>query len=199
MFVVCNVIRAFEESVADFSGSRYAVAVDTCTAALFLCCRYLNVKDVVIPAHTFVGVPMAVFHAGGRITFDHREWHGAYDLRPYPIWDSACRFQRGMYKAGSLWCLSFQYRKHVPIGRGGMILTDDAEACAWLRKARFFGRCEKPIDAAHPEFIGWSMYMEPERAARGLSLLSGIADSMPDLSFAYPDLSEMDVFKKQVG
>lgn len=199
MFTVCDVIRSFEEAVAEHAGAPYGVAVDTCTAALFLCCRYLDVKEVAIPSHTFIGVPMTVIHAGGRIVFERREWQGAYDLRPYPIWDSACRFQRGMYKPGSLWCLSFQYRKHVPIGRGGMILTDDAEACVWLRKARFFGRCEKPIDVAHPEFIGWNMYMEPERAAHGLSLLAGIPGLSPDLSFAYPDLSEMEIFKKHVG
>jgi dTDP-4-amino-4,6-dideoxygalactose transaminase len=42
-----------------------------------------------------------------------------------------------MYEPGTLHTLSFHRRKHLAIGRGGMILTDDAEAAKWLRLARY--------------------------------------------------------------
>ncbi len=191
-FAHCDVVRQFEAALAEYAGAPYAVAVDTCTAGLFLCCRRLRVQNVAIPRRTFVGVPMAVMHAGGVVRFTNEEWIGIYRLEPYPIIDGACRFRRGMYDPGTLHCLSFQYRKHLAIGRGGAVLTDNAECAEWLRKARFFGRAE---GQETPEFLGWNAYMEPERAARGLSLLTMMPACNHDLRFDYPDLAAMEVFK----
>jgi dTDP-4-amino-4,6-dideoxygalactose transaminase len=36
-----EIVRLFERKVGEFAGAPHAVAVDTCTAALFLCCKYL--------------------------------------------------------------------------------------------------------------------------------------------------------------
>ena len=55
-----------------------------------------------------------------------------------PIVDSATRFTKNMYINKTLTCLSFHHRKHLPIGRGGMILTD-SKKLMWL-KARYDGR-----------------------------------------------------------
>ena len=52
-----KVVNDFEKAMADFVGSPYAVAVDSCTNALFLCCKYLKVKEVTIPCKTYVSVP----------------------------------------------------------------------------------------------------------------------------------------------
>lgn len=117
-----------------------------------------------------------------------------YRLLPYPIVDGACRFRRGMYVAETLHCLSFQYRKHLKIGRGGMILTNDKAAVDWFKLARFSGRQEIPLMEDHPTMIGWSCYMEPERAARGLTLLATMPDDNPDLKFEYPDLSKFPIY-----
>jgi dTDP-4-amino-4,6-dideoxygalactose transaminase len=140
-----------------------------------------------------------VIHAGGAVRFTDDEWRGVYQLRPYPIIDGACRFRRGMYIPGTLHCLSFQYRKHLAIGRGGMILTDDAKAAEWFRLARFHGRHEVPLMQDAPAFAGWPFMFEPERAARGLTLLSLIRDDLPDLSFEYPDLSKFGIYDRRTG
>lgn len=190
-----EVVRMFERSVAEYAGSRYAVAVDTGTAALFLSCKYLKVGQVGLPRKTYVSVPCAIVHAGGSVVFDERQWNGDYSLNPYPIIDSACRFQRGMHVPGTLRCLSFQYRKHLPIGRGGMILCDDGDAVAWLKLARFFGRREIPLPQDNPSMIGWQLFMEPERAARGLTLLSVLPDDNDDLCFNYPDLAQSEAYR----
>lgn len=191
-------VRKFERTIADYAGSPDAVAVDTGTAALFLCCKYLDVQEVSIPRRTYFSVPCAIAHAGGKTMFDDRTWKGEYKLEPYPIIDSACRFRRGMYRPGTFRCLSFQYRKHVNIGRGGMILTDDPAAARWFRLARFNGREELPLTEAEPEFVGWHCFMEPERAARGLLLFHCLPDEPEDLSFDYPDLSKMAIWRKHV-
>ena len=37
-----DVVEAFEDKVAKYAGSKYAVATDSCTNSLFLCLKYLN-------------------------------------------------------------------------------------------------------------------------------------------------------------
>jgi dTDP-4-amino-4,6-dideoxygalactose transaminase len=38
-----GVVDEFERRVAEYAGSKYAVAVDCCTSALFLCFKFLKV------------------------------------------------------------------------------------------------------------------------------------------------------------
>jgi perosamine synthetase len=59
----------FERDFADFIGLRYAVAVNSCSSALFLSllgCGVGTGDEVLVPAFTFVAVPSAVVHAGAR-------------------------------------------------------------------------------------------------------------------------------------
>jgi len=56
-----------ERDFADMIGARYALAVSSCSAALFLSLRALDLPAgarVLIPAFTFAAVPSAVLHAG---------------------------------------------------------------------------------------------------------------------------------------
>lgn len=189
-----EVVNQFERRVAEYAGARYGVAVDCCTSALFLCFKYLKVECVVVPAKTYISVPMAVLHAGGAVTFSDEEWSGVYQLKPYQIFDGAKRFREGMYEGG-LHCLSFHAKKLLNIGRGGMVLTDDEDAASWLRKARYDGREGKPYTEETVTTLGWHCYMTPEQAARGLVLMDSIPDNSPDQQEGYPDLREMPVFQ----
>ena len=63
-----------------------------------------------------------------------------YQLKPFPIYDGAVRMKKNMYKKNTYHCLSFHIRKHIPIGKGGMILTDDKKAYDWFRTVRYEGR-----------------------------------------------------------
>ena len=192
-----NVIRQFESTIAEYAGAPYGVAVESCSAALFLSCLYLKVKEVKIPKKTYFSVPCGIIHAGGRVNFTDEEWTGAYQLKPYPIWDSAVRFKKNMYIPGSLYCLSFQTSKHLPIGRGGMILTDDEVAVEWLRRMRFDGRDEVPKEQDDVQLIGWNMYMTAEQAARGLDLFYWKVfgrEDMPDIKQNYMDLSKVKAY-----
>lgn len=193
-------VRQFEEAIAQYAGSRYAVGVISCSNALLLACKYRQVKEVTIPKRTYVSVPMSIIHAGGTVKFSDEDWSGVYELKPWGIIDGALRFRRGMYVKGSLHCLSFHFKKPLSIGRGGMILTDDFEAYQWLKKARFDGRTEGvPLDQDDIDVLGYNVYMYPEDAAKGLHRFSFIQDKdLPDLVVAeqnYPDLSTMRIFK----
>jgi dTDP-4-amino-4,6-dideoxygalactose transaminase len=126
-----DLIDIFEAKVAKFAGSNYAVAVDCCSHGLFLCLKYLKaIGTVTIPKQTYISVPMQIMHAGCEVTFENLEWNGMYQLKPYPIFDSAVRWNKGMY-SGGFQVLSFQIKKRIPIGKGGMILTNDPLAAEW--------------------------------------------------------------------
>ena len=192
-----DVVAGFESRVAEFAGAKHGIATDCCTSALFLCMRFKNVAGGVpvrIPCKTYVSVPMAVLHAGGKVEFTEEDWVGVYPLRPYGIHDGAKRFRRDMYEGG-LHCLSFHIKKSIDIGRGGMILTDDDDAAKWLRKARYDGREGKPYPEEKIDMLGWHVYMTPEQAARGLALLDVMpAGGFEDQTEDYPDLREMPIF-----
>ncbi len=189
MYPEYKVIDDFEKSVAAYAGAPYAIAVDTGSSAIFLACKFLQVDKVILPKYTFIGVPTMVKHAGGSVEFADVEWDGEYKLDPYNIVDSCCRFRSEMYRPGEIRCLSFQYWHHLNVGRGGMILTDREDVRDWCSKARFWGREQKPITEAPPEFLGYQLFMEPERAARGLSLMQRVKASYPDMKGEYTDLS----------
>lgn len=184
-----NVVRDFEKAIADFTSAPYAVSVESCSAALFLSCLYSDVKrlaQVWIPKYTYPSVPASVVNAGGRVAFRDVEWQesGRYKLGNTSIIDSAKQLSRDMYIPGHFVCLSFHGKKILPIGRGGMILTDNGEAAEWFKSARFDGRHEGvPLDTDALVMPGWNMYMTPEQAARGLMLLHWL----PDHNIAPPD------------
>lgn len=195
-----DVVRDFEDTIADYAGARYGVSVLSCSDALFLSCLYRKVKEVTIPKFTYPSVACGIKNAGGSIRFSDENWEGLYELSPYKIIDGALRFKKGMYIPGTLHCLSFHLKKLLPIGRGGMILTDDKDARDWLIKARFDGRTEGvPLDEDTYTMLGWNMYMSPDQAARGLWLFDMIKNKeLPDMKVEeqnYPDLSRFDIFK----
>jgi dTDP-4-amino-4,6-dideoxygalactose transaminase len=188
-----QVVKDFEQTIADFAGSRFAVAVDSCTNALFLCCKYLEVETVSIPNRTYVSVPCSIIHAGGSVEFEDYNWHGTYQLKPYPIFDAACQLIRRMYQEKTYQCISFSSNKPLNIGKGGMILHDDPVADKWLRMARYEGRNEVSILEDEFVMLGWNMYMTPEMAARGLLLSSHLKDEKIVYP-QYPDLSKFEIY-----
>lgn len=196
-----KIVQMFEEEVADYTGAKYAISVDNCTNAIFLVCKYLNVSDVVIPSKTYLSVPQSIIHAGGNVIFDRtketNDWRGIYQLKPYPIYDSAKRFTSNMYISNTFMCLSFHIKKHLKISKGGMILTDNEEAVKWFKKARYEGRSEKLYHQDDIDMLGWNMYMTPQQASHGLSLMQNISTHNDDLgeNDGYRDLTEFTVFK----
>ena len=193
-----EVVRQFERRIAEYAGSKYAVSVDSCTNALFLCCMYLKIKghEVTLPKRTYVSVPQSVIHAGGKVKFKDIKWKGTYRLDPFPIVDGAKRFTKGMYEKGTFHCLSFHMKKILDIGRGGAILTDDEEAVEWFKQARFDGRHEVPLHHDDFKILGWNMYMTPEQAGRGLWKMMGLPEHNEDQTEnpPYPDLSKYTIF-----
>ena len=194
-----KIVQMFEEEIANYTGAPYAVAVDSCTDAIFLCCVYKQVEEVEIPSATYLSVPQSIIQAGGKVVFNkfRNNWKGVYELKPYGIYDAAKRFTSGMYMPGTLMCLSFHIKKHLKIGKGGIILTDDLNAVKSLKKARYEGRGECMYHEDMIEEMGWNMYMTPQQAAHGLALMQNMPLDNPDLeeNDGYRDLTEFPLFK----
>lgn len=239
------VTKDFEQAIADYTGAPYAVAVNSCTAALMLAVawhlrtRPWGVTEVLtatgllamawkssravdIPRRTYVSVPMAIIHAGGRPTFRDEDWLGAYQLKPLPVWDSARYFTSGLYRgsvpqvfgdrddphtihsveltrdcAGQMVCVSFHASKTLGLEQGGAILHDNPDADAWFRRARFDGRTEgvAPKDDTFP-MVGWHCYMNPSTAAQGILKLHSLPrHNAPLPNDPYVDLSTLEIFR----
>jgi dTDP-4-amino-4,6-dideoxygalactose transaminase len=195
-----DIVDTFEKMVAEYAGSKYAVAVDSCTNAMFLCLKYLNATGKVsVPRKTYLSVPQLVKHAGCEINWVDLEWKGVYQLHPYPIIDGATRFTKDMYIQDTYQCLSFHIKKVLPIAKGGMILTNDKEAVDWFKAAEYEGRDRRvPHDEMpEPTIMGWNMYMPPEQAAKGIEIFLSLPDVNPDCggSYKYKDISNYKMFK----
>lgn len=218
-----KITEQFEQALCDYTGAPFAVALDNCSNALFLALYYeihvryirewpIEMPVISIPKHTYPAVPCEIIHAGGKVGFhDGNQFtpghlRGAYRLHPSRVIDSALCFTAGMYKIfnGMHVCLSFTGPyKHLKLGKGGAILTDNEHAYKWFKKARFSGRSECSYHEDNFDdnpVIGWNFYMPIETAARGLHMMAQFYDkggpkSNPDLELPYPDLSTFKIWQ----
>ena len=210
---VYKVTEEFEEKLADYTGSRFAVTVDNMSNGLFLALYYENhVKKsikgeyVTCPSRTYPSVPCEIIHAGLKIEWvpvEGETLKGAYNLGNSNVWDSALSFTADMYKPNSHMCVSFTGPyKHFKLSKGGAILTDDVDAYRWFKRARYSGRREVSYHDDNFDMLGWNFYMMPELAARGLLLMGqfynidGTKKKNQDLELPYPDLSKFEVYNK---
>jgi len=196
-----EIIDIFEKKVAEFAGCKYGVTVDCCSHGMFLALIYLRNTEglpsqIIIPRRTYVSTPMQAMHVGCDVEFEDLEWSGIYQLKPTRVWDGAVRWTKNMYVGdNALQVLSFQFKKRVPIGKGGMILTNDETAAKWLKFASYDGR-DLTLPYDHPEHVktlGYHMYMTPEDAARGIILMDTIPEENEDSGnhTMYPDVERM--------
>ena len=196
-----QVVDLFEQKIAEFFGAPYAIATDCCTHALELSILLLNkpAVPVSVPLHTYMSVPMMLEKIRQPWQFTELHWQDQYYLEPLPVVDSARVWRQDSYVPDTLMCLSFQFKKHIPIGRGGMILTDNVEHYNQLQKSVRDGRdrtllwSEDDVDC-----IGYHYYMTPEDAARGILLFDQLHDQDPGKIWGWEDyrpLTEFSVFK----
>ena len=195
-----DIVDIFEKEVAEFAGCDYAIAIDNCTDGLFLCLKYIKYSgEVTIPSNNYCSVPMTILNSGCKVNFENIEWSGVYQLKPTNIYDGATRWTEGMYQADSGYqVISFQLKKRIPIGKGGMILTNDKDSVEWFKMMRYEGRhMDIPYQDDKLGLIGYNMYMTPEDAARGLILMKHTPRINDDSggSHSYPNLKSQDIFK----
>ena len=197
-----DIVEEFERRLAEYAGSKYAVTCHSCTDALLLSFMLRRLQSradtVILPKRTYVGVAYSALNAGLNIEFIDLDWEGIYAINPIAVIDSARRFKRGMYIPDTLYCLSFHWYKHLPIGRGGAILTDRKEEADLLKIMRYDGRTPG-VAPADDDFTtpGYHCYMAGDDAWQGIRLLENIPDDNPDIPWDnYPDLSKYKIFRE---
>ena len=193
-----EIIKKFENEVANFFGAPYAVAVDCCTHGLELCLRKNNIKKISVPKRTYISVPLLSKKLNINLEWREEQWNDYYYLTENII-DAAVLWKEKSYIPNTYMCISFQYRKHLSLGRGGIILFDKEEDYENLKKMSYDGRSpNSPWMEQNIKTIGYHYYMTPETAQLGLDKLEGAINKQPK-KWKYkewPDLTKMTVFKK---
>lgn len=198
-----EIVDQFEKKIAKFFGAPYAVAVDCCTHAIELSFRLRNQPaDIVnVPVHTYMSIPMMLEKLNQPWQFINQPWEKLYQFDSHKIVDAATLWEKDSYIADTLMCISFQFKKHIPIGRGGIILTDNYEYYTRLQKMCRDGR-DRTLLQTEDDIteIGYHYYMTPEDAARGILLFDQLYKKPGKLwSWKnYKQLTEYTVFKDQV-
>lgn len=195
-----RIVEEFENKVAEFFGATYGVAVDCCTHGLELCLRHTNADRILVPTHTYLSVPMLSNKLNiGRMWKEER-WEDYYNIT-HNIIDAAVLWKKDSYIPGQLMVISFQFKKHLNLGRGGMILTDSVERWLALKAMSYDGRSpeDTPWSEQNIETIGYHYYMTPETAYTGLQKLNNeeFMNKEPKKWTweDYPNIMRLKVFK----
>jgi perosamine synthetase len=142
-------VAEFEKAFAKFTGAKYAVATNSCTAALDIACRVVSLpKTVRVSAFTFISSALAPLNAGYKVKFvdinpktlctdeaDIQVLYAGNDHGKGLIYDMA--HSGGNKHHGLVSCWSFHAVKNLPTGDGGMLTTNDekiykrAKALSW--------------------------------------------------------------------
>lgn len=192
-----TVVSEFEKKIADFFGAPYAIAVDSCTHGVELCLRYTHARAITVPKHTYLSIPFLAEKLGLVRYWKDEDWKDYYFLTDTVV-DAAVLWKENSFIFGTLMCISFQYQKHLSLGRGGVILTDNQKAAEVLKKMSYDGRMPiTPWREQNIEMVGYHYYMTPETAQLGLDKLPSAITSTPRQWTVndWPDLTQMNIFK----
>jgi dTDP-4-amino-4,6-dideoxygalactose transaminase len=194
-------IKKFEDELAEFTGAPYAVMTDCCTHAIELCLRYNRVREVVMTPYTYLSIPMTMHKLGIKYYYREEEWTGEYRFHGTRIWDSARRLESGMYRPGTMQCLSFGHNKPLAIGHGGAILLDDKIAYETILRQRYDGRdlTVAPWQDQKTFHVGYHYKPSIEDAVQGVALLQGVKEHNPKPVYVpYPDLRNIKIVDDSV-
>ena len=193
-------VTELEDKLAEFFGSPYAVALDACTHGIELCIRYQNISTITIPKRTYLSIPFLANKLNIELRWKDEEWEDYYEIGGTNIIDAAVLWKENSYIPNTFMCVSFQFRKHLSLGKGGIILTDDKAAYDALKLMSCDGRSpDGPWREQDISSIGYHYYMTPETAQAGLEKLPTAIKKKPfqwRIS-DWPNLTKMKVFCDQ--
>lgn len=129
-------VADIENKIAQYYNAPYAVYTLSCTQSIDFCITYTALSNTTCPQRTNLNVPLLLMKRSVAFSFEDNHWEKYYNLGNSNIIDAAVYWQQNGYIPGSLMCLSFQNRKHISAGGGGMILVDDLTAYNTLRQLR---------------------------------------------------------------
>jgi perosamine synthetase len=143
------IVEQFEKEFAALVGAKYAVATNSCTMALEIAVQIAELpEEVTVSPFTFISSAACILRAGKKVKFvdideytkcakkaDIQVLYAGNEVEGGYIYDMA-HFGGGTHK-GLISCWSFQARKNIPCGDGGMLTTNNealykrAKAISW--------------------------------------------------------------------
>ena len=198
-------VKEFEEKWAEYTGAKYAVATNSCTAALDIAVRIVSLPETVkVSPFTFASSALAALNAGHKVEFvdidpesyttpesDIQVMYAGNIKGTGKIYDMA---HCGGYKhLGEVSCWSFHAVKNLPMGDGGMLTMNDPEL---YRKAKAISWCgidKSTFDRSKKQYnwdynieeVGLKAHMNDVNAVIGLEKLK--------------DLDKENAFRKQIA
>lgn len=192
-----EVVQNFEKEIAKFFGAPYAVAVDSCTHGVELALRYTKSDYIRVPNRTYLSIPFLSEKLFIDRFWKYENWVDYYYLTENVI-DAAVLWKPNSYINGTFMGISFQYQKHLSLGRGGILLVDNEKIYNDIKKMSYDGRLPNiPWREQNIDMVGYHYYMTPETAKLGLEKLSDAIITTPRqwVITDWPDLTEMNIFK----
>lgn len=187
----------FEKAIAKFFGAPFAIAVDSCTHGIELALRYTNVDHITVPKRTYLSIPFLADKLWIDRFWKDENWVDYYYLSDRVI-DAAVLWKPNSYIPNTFMGISFQYQKHLSLGRGGILLCDNQNDAEEIKKMSYDGRLPNiPWRNQNISSVGYHYYMTPETAQLGLDKLDLAIETTPRQWVVedWPDLTEMDIFK----
>ena len=126
------------------------------------------------------------------------DWVDYYYITENVI-DAAVLWKPNSYIPNTFMGISFQYQKHLSLGRGGVLLMDNEDAAKQIKKMSYDGRLPNiPWREQNIDTVGYHYYMTPEVAQLGLDKLPKAIETTPRqwVVTDWPDLTKMDIFNK---
>ncbi len=191
------ILEQFEKKLSDFFGSPFAVVVDSCTHGIELALRYTNSTKIYCPKRTYLSIPFLSEKLKIDLEWKDENWQNYYYLTDVVI-DAAVLWKKNSYIPNTFMGISFQYQKHLSLGRGGVLLLDDEIAAKQIKKMSYDGRLPNiPWREQDIDTIGYHYYMTPETAQNGVNKFQEAVDTLPRqwVVSDWPDLTQMKIFK----
>ena len=192
-----GVVAEFEMQIAKFFGAPYAIAVDSCTHGVELALHLTEAKSIVVPKHTYISIPFLADKLKIDRFWKDEDWVDYYHLTSTVV-DAAVLWKPNSYIPNTFMSISFQYQKHLSLGRGGIILCDNLYDAEDLKKMSYDGRLPNiPWREQNIGTVGYHYYMTPETAQLGLDKLPQAIETTPRQWVVndWPDLTQMNIFK----
>jgi dTDP-4-amino-4,6-dideoxygalactose transaminase len=156
--------REFEDKFAEYVGAKYAIATNSCTSALDIAVQVAPLgEEVSVSPFTFVSSALAILRAGKKVKFvdidtksyctpnaDIQVLYAGNDSGEGIIYDMA-HFGGGKHK-GLISCWSFQARKNLPTGDGGMITTNDEALYKRMKALSWCGIDKSTLDRSKDSY-----------------------------------------------
>ena len=192
-----ELIQEFESKICEFFGSPYAVAVDSCTHGIELALRYTMTKKIYCPKRTYLSIPFLSEKLKIDLEWKDENWQDYYYLTDNII-DAAVLWRKNSYIPNTFMGISFQYQKHLSLGRGGVLLLDNEIAAKQIKKMSYDGRLPNiPWREQNIDTVGYHYYMTPETAKLGIDKFGDAINSQPRKWTVndWPDLTTMKIFQ----